>query len=105
MSEARHCPLLILGSGPAGYTAAVYAGSAPSANTWVKLRVETHMASASDIEVEGFINDVGLGGGTVTSNAITPATPLTPFVVCANRGAAVRNLLIDYIRVGSLRDE
>lgn len=28
MSEARHCPLLILGSGPAGYTAAVYAARA-----------------------------------------------------------------------------
>lgn len=28
MSESRHCPLLILGSGPAGYTAAVYAARA-----------------------------------------------------------------------------
>lgn len=28
MSEARHCRLLILGSGPAGYTAAVYAARA-----------------------------------------------------------------------------
>ncbi|WP_448549812.1 thioredoxin-disulfide reductase [Thalassotalea fusca] len=28
MSEVRHCPLLILGSGPAGYTAAVYAARA-----------------------------------------------------------------------------
>jgi len=28
MSEAKHCPLLILGSGPAGYTAAVYAARA-----------------------------------------------------------------------------
>jgi thioredoxin reductase (NADPH) len=28
MSEPRHCPLLILGSGPAGYTAAVYAARA-----------------------------------------------------------------------------
>ena len=28
MSEARHVPLLILGSGPAGYTAAVYAARA-----------------------------------------------------------------------------
>jgi thioredoxin reductase (NADPH) len=28
MSEARHCPLLILGSGPAGSTAAVYAARA-----------------------------------------------------------------------------
>ena len=28
MSDARHCPLLILGSGPAGYTAAVYAARA-----------------------------------------------------------------------------
>jgi thioredoxin reductase (NADPH) len=28
MNEARHCPLLILGSGPAGYTAAVYAARA-----------------------------------------------------------------------------
>lgn len=28
MSETRHCPLLILGSGPAGYTAAVYAARA-----------------------------------------------------------------------------
>ncbi len=28
MSNARHCPLLILGSGPAGYTAAVYAARA-----------------------------------------------------------------------------
>ena len=28
MSNTRHCPLLILGSGPAGYTAAVYAARA-----------------------------------------------------------------------------
>jgi len=28
MTETRHCPLLILGSGPAGYTAAVYAARA-----------------------------------------------------------------------------
>ncbi|MEO5344145.1 MAG: thioredoxin-disulfide reductase [Gammaproteobacteria bacterium SHHR-1] len=28
MSETRHCPLLILGSGPAGYTAGVYAARA-----------------------------------------------------------------------------
>ncbi|MES9899925.1 MAG: thioredoxin-disulfide reductase [Sedimenticola sp.] len=28
MSETKHCPLLILGSGPAGYTAAVYAARA-----------------------------------------------------------------------------
>lgn len=28
MSNAKHCPLLILGSGPAGYTAAVYAARA-----------------------------------------------------------------------------
>ena len=28
MSESRHCRLLILGSGPAGYSAAVYAARA-----------------------------------------------------------------------------
>ncbi|HAR56866.1 MAG TPA: thioredoxin-disulfide reductase, partial [Idiomarina baltica] len=28
MAEAKHCKLLILGSGPAGYTAAVYAARA-----------------------------------------------------------------------------
>lgn len=28
MAEAKHCPLLILGSGPAGYTAAIYAARA-----------------------------------------------------------------------------
>ena len=28
MSEVKHCKLLILGSGPAGYTAAVYAARA-----------------------------------------------------------------------------
>ncbi len=28
MSEVKHCPLLILGSGPAGYTAAIYAARA-----------------------------------------------------------------------------
>ena len=28
MADARHCKLLILGSGPAGYTAAVYAARA-----------------------------------------------------------------------------
>jgi len=28
MSETKHCPLLILGSGPAGYTAAIYAARA-----------------------------------------------------------------------------
>ena len=28
MSEVKHCRLLILGSGPAGYTAAIYAARA-----------------------------------------------------------------------------
>jgi thioredoxin reductase (NADPH) len=34
MAEAKHCRLLILGSGPAGYTAAVYAARATLSLCW-----------------------------------------------------------------------
>ncbi len=51
MSETRHCKLLILGSGPAGYTAAVYAARANLSPVLVTgLEVGGQMTTTTDVD-------------------------------------------------------
>lgn len=78
-------------------TAATHSGSAPVNNTYVIIRVEVSAAGA----VRGYINGTAIG--TATASAVTATTPLTPVIVCINRGAAARNLLIDYVWVSADR--
>lgn len=74
-------------------TAPDYHGAAPEAATWYTVRVEVSAAGA----VQGFIDGVPIGGPI--ANAVTITTPLVPLVFAANRGAAARNVLVDYIAV------
>lgn len=78
-------------------TAPAYSGSAPVAATYAKVRVEVSPAGA----VQGFINDVAIG--PPVANAVTITTPLCPIIFAANRGAAVRNVLVDYLMVQANR--
>ena len=72
-------------------TAAVHAGSAPSDNTAVILRVEVSSAGA----VQGFVNGTAIGAAV--ANAVTTGTPLTPIVVIGNRTANQIIVTLDYI--------
>lgn len=74
-------------------TVPAFSGSAPVNDTYVTLRVEV----SADGAVQGFIDDVPIGAAV--ANAITAATPVCPIIFAANRGAAARNILVDYIRV------
>lgn len=74
-------------------TAPVYSGAAPVAATWYTVRVEVSAAGA----VQGFVNDVAIG--PAVANAITVTTPVCPIIFVANRGAAARNVLVDYLHV------
>jgi hypothetical protein len=74
-------------------TVPAYSGSAPVNATYVKIRVEVSAAGA----VQGFINDVAIG--PAVANAVTVTTPLVPIIFAANRGAAARNVLVDYLYV------
>jgi len=74
-------------------TAPAYSGTAPVAATYATVRVEVSAAGA----VQGFINDVPIG--PPVANAVTAATPLVPIIFAANRGAAARNVLVDYLWV------
>lgn len=74
-------------------TAPAYNGAAPSAATYYTVRVEVSAAGA----VQGFINGVAIG--TPVANAVTITTPLVPQIFVANRGGAVRNVLVDYMLV------
>jgi len=74
-------------------TAPVFSGSAPEAATYVTLRVEVSAAGA----VQGFVDGVAIGAPV--SNAVTATTPLCPIIFAANRGAAARNVLVDYLLV------
>lgn len=75
-------------------TAPAYLGSAPEAATWYTIRVEVSAAGA----VQGYIDDVPIPGGPI-ANAVTVTTPLCPIIFAANRGAAARNVLVDYMHV------
>lgn len=70
-----------------------YSGTAPVNATWVTVRVEVSAAGA----VQGFIDGVPIGDPV--ANAVTITTPLCPIIFVANRGAAVRNVLVDYLLV------
>lgn len=70
-----------------------FSGSAPVNATYVKIRVEV----SADGAVQGFINDVAIG--PAVANAVTITTPLVPQIFVANRGAAARNVLVDYLHV------
>lgn len=74
-----------------------YHGAAPAAATYYTLRVEVSAAGA----VQGFIDDVAIG--PPVANAVTITTPLCPIIFAANRGAAARNILVDYIHVQANR--
>ena len=51
MTDIRHCRLLILGSGPAGYTAAVYAARANLSPVLVTgLEVGGQMTTTTDVD-------------------------------------------------------
>lgn len=78
-------------------TAPAYSGAAPVAATWYTVRVEVSAAGA----VQGFVNDVAIG--PAVANAITVTTPVCPIVFVANRGAAARNVLVDYLHVQANR--
>jgi len=70
-----------------------YSGTAPVNATWATVRVEVSAAGA----VQGFIDGVPIGDPV--ANAVTITTPLCPIIFVANRGAAVRNVLVDYLLV------
>lgn len=78
-------------------TVPAYNGAAPVAATYVTLRVEVSAAGA----VQGFVNDVAIG--PAVANAVTPAVALVPIIFVANRGAAARNVLVDYLHVQANR--
>lgn len=67
-------------------------GVAPVAATYVTLRVEVDKLGAASFFVDG-----KLAGKVKMTNAITPATLLTPVVATFSRGAAIRNIDVDYI--------
>lgn len=78
-------------------TAPDYHGAAPVAATYYKVRVEVSAAGA----VQGFIDDVAIG--PAIADAVTITTPLVPIIFVANRGAAARNVLADYVHVQANR--
>lgn len=78
-------------------TTPVYSGTAPVAATWYKVRVEVSAAGA----VQGFIDDGAIA--PAVANAVTATTPLVPIIFVANRGAAARNVLVDYLTVQANR--
>ena len=62
MSETKHCRLLILGSGPAGYTAAVYAARA-NLNPVLLTGIEVGGQMTTTTDVDNWPGDVeGLQG-------------------------------------------
>lgn len=74
-------------------TAPDYSGGAPVGATWYTVRVEV----SADGAVQGFIDGVPIGDPV--ANAVTITTPLCPIIFVANRGGAVRNVLVDYLLV------
>ena len=78
-------------------TAATHSGAAPVNDTFVTIRVEVSTAGA----VTGYIDDTVIGAAV--ASAINPATPVTPFLVVANRSAAQRILTSDYLYVQQSR--
>lgn len=74
-------------------TTPAYSGSAPVNATYVTVRVEISAAGA----VTGYIDGTAIGDAV--ADAVTVTTPLTPIVFAANRAAAARNVLIDYLWV------
>jgi len=78
-------------------TTPAYSGTAPGVATWVTVRVEVSAAGA----VQGFLNGTAIG--VAVAAAVTITTPLVPVIFVANRGAAARNLLVDYVWVQANR--
>lgn len=74
-------------------TVPAYSGDAPVAATYATVRVQV----SADGAVQGFIDGVPIG--PAVADAVTADTPLCPVVFAANRGAAARNVLVDFLRV------
>ncbi|RWP31812.1 hypothetical protein [Mesorhizobium sp.] len=74
-------------------TVPAYNGDAPAAATYYTVRVEV----SADGAVQGFIDGVAIGDPV--PDAVTPTVALTPIIVANNRGAAARNVLVDYLFV------
>jgi len=74
-------------------TVPVYSTKAPVAATYQTIRVKVGTAGT----VQGFVDGVAIGDPVAA--ACTAATALLPIIVVANRGAAARNVEVDYIRV------
>ena len=77
MSDAKHCKLLILGSGPAGYTAAVYAARA-NLNPVLITGIQQGGQLTTTTEVENWPGDAhGLTGPALMDRMKEHAEPVT----------------------------
>jgi len=78
-------------------TVPAFSGTAPVNGTDVALRVEVSAAGG----VRGYIDGAAIGAEVAA--AVTVTTPLVPVLFVANRGAAARVVLADYMFVQSDR--
>ena len=70
MSETQHYPLIILGSGPAGWTAAVYAARANLSPDDIKTRNEAFVLLSDCLKKKGWKIDTAID----SSGLINPTT-------------------------------
>jgi hypothetical protein len=74
-----------------------FSGSAPVAATYETWRVEFSATGATNASASFYRNGVLVG--VVMANAIVGNTDLTPVVAAFSRGAASRNIDVDYVHV------